>query len=280
MEINQLLLRALAQGRAVTIPGAGSLVVHYQPARQSSSTQVLPPLRTVVFVTDEQGTPLPEMVAAEAPELDFDRWMAEVVTPDGLHMDSVGDLRNGVFTAAPELEQALNPLGREPLFLRPRRRGLCWVFGLIGLFALVFGASMWYMRRVTLIERPLEVPVAAVEPVRTQPETVTVEPTETVVEPTAVESAATSDEITPTASGISYVVWGVYSSEANARRALRELQAALAREGVVGASPRVHFYADKWMVSAFESDSSASASDFIRTHAAPLRVDLWKYTKK
>jgi hypothetical protein len=74
--------------------------------------------------------------------------------------------------------------------------------------------------------------------------------------------------------GRTYVVWGVYSTEENARRAVAEARARLSDTNF-----RIYFFGKKWMVSVFESDSAAECRDFMRNAGAGLK-EVWPYTKK
>lgn len=73
--------------------------------------------------------------------------------------------------------------------------------------------------------------------------------------------------------GRTYVVWGVYSTEENARRAVAEARARLSDTNF-----RIYFFGKKWMVSVFESDSAAECRDFMRNAGAGLK-EVWPYTK-
>ena len=74
--------------------------------------------------------------------------------------------------------------------------------------------------------------------------------------------------------GRTYVVWGVYSTEENARRAVAEV-----RDRLSDTNFRIYFFGKKWMVSVFESDSAAECRDFMRNAGAGLK-EVWPYTKK
>lgn len=74
-------------------------------------------------------------------------------------------------------------------------------------------------------------------------------------------------------SGRSYVVLGVFSTEANARRAVGGLTAGTEIEA------RIYRYGAKWMVSIYESDNRDACLDFIRSKSAQ-HPDLWPYTAK
>ena len=75
-------------------------------------------------------------------------------------------------------------------------------------------------------------------------------------------------------SGRSYVVMGVFSSEANARRAARE---ASSKE--VAITCGVYRFGAKYMVSPFESDDPETCRLFIRAHAERF-PGMWTYTAR
>lgn len=89
-----------------------------------------------------------------------------------------------------------------------------------------------------------------------------------------VTSNAVSGEILRTATGRSYVVLGIYSTVENARRAAKQARNAFGCENL-----QIYHYADKFMVSAYESDSRQECLKYIG-NAAKEVGDLWIYTKK
>ena len=74
--------------------------------------------------------------------------------------------------------------------------------------------------------------------------------------------------------GRTYVVWGVYSTEENARRAVAEV-----RDRLSDTNFRIYFFGKKWMVSVFERASAAEFRHFMRNSGACLK-EAWPYTKK
>ena len=76
-------------------------------------------------------------------------------------------------------------------------------------------------------------------------------------------------------SGMSYVVVGVFSTEANARKFIEQM----VRRAPEMACRAYKFQGSKFMVSGFESADGAEASAFIRDHRAQV-PDLWVYKRK
>lgn len=74
--------------------------------------------------------------------------------------------------------------------------------------------------------------------------------------------------------GRTYVVWGVYSTEENARRAVAEH-----RHECPDLSHRIYRFGPKWMVSIFESDAAGECRAYINREGRGLE-GLWPYTKK
>ena len=80
----------------------------------------------------------------------------------------------------------------------------------------------------------------------------------------------------PTAllSGRHYVVLGVFSTEENARRAVRETEA---KESALRC--RIYRFGGKFMVSPFSSDDAGACAQFIRVQDGRF-PDMWTYTAR
>ncbi|MDE5706778.1 MAG: hypothetical protein K2H69_01165, partial [Alistipes sp.] len=71
-----------------------------------------------------------------------------------------------------------------------------------------------------------------------------------------------------------YVVWGVYTTEENARRAVAEH-----RRERPDLSYRIYRFGPKWMISLFESDAPEECRAYLNGPGRALE-GLWSYTKK
>lgn len=156
-QVARLVGNLLAGGRAVFLPGIGSLHVERQAARRIDRRHVLPPCRTVQFSSQELGTSLvdeiarvlkvngvqPEDPAPEARQV-YDRWIAQVREEQTLTVAGVGVLRFKDFKLDPEFDRRLNPQGHEPVRVQaPRRFDAVLWFGIAAIVCVV-GATAWW----------------------------------------------------------------------------------------------------------------------------------------
>ncbi|MBQ5894775.1 MAG: SPOR domain-containing protein, partial [Rikenellaceae bacterium] len=88
-------------------------------------------------------------------------------------------------------------------------------------------------------------------------------------------SAPDPEAISEMTSGVSYVVLGVFSTEENARKYIKQM----ATRAPDVACRAYKFQGSKFMVSGFESTDGAEATAFIREHRSKL-PDLWVYKRK
>ena len=75
-------------------------------------------------------------------------------------------------------------------------------------------------------------------------------------------------------SGRHYVVLGVFSTEENARRAVRE---TAGKESAFRC--RIYRFGEKFMVSPFSSDDAGVCTQFIRAQGGRF-PDMWTYTAR
>ena len=89
-------------------------------------------------------------------------------------------------------------------------------------------------------------------------------------------AASAQEQDVPTAllSGRHYVVLGVFSTEENARRAVRETEA---KESALRC--RIYRFGGKFMVSPFSSDDAGACAQFIRVQDGRF-PDMWPYTAR
>ncbi|MBR5464599.1 MAG: hypothetical protein IKU77_02245 [Alistipes sp.] len=289
-EVNRLTGDLLAGGERVLLPGIGSLKPITRPARRISKHTIQPPMRAVDFSSEERGLSLVDRIAVaaacspEESEEVYRRWLGYTQQDGVLTIEGVGVLKQHHFYMDPAFESRLNPAGNAPVKVRRRRRGFDWMY-LLGIVAiLVAGAIAWYGYRLmqeqpTPQVEPIEstytpksdsVVVAAVE-TTSAVEAQSQQPTTAPVAPSTVGS---TDAVLRMVSGSYYVVFGVFSSEENARRAV-----ATAANGADPLTCKIYYFGSKWMVSPAMSTDAAEMDAFRRAHSAAY-PDLWIYQAK
>ncbi|WP_290539706.1 hypothetical protein [Alistipes sp.] len=261
-----------------------------------------------VSLVDAIAGVLREAGGSENPEAEaqavYDRWMARVRRADLLTIEGVGVLKFKNFIPDEAFDLRLNPQGREPVRIRVQRRfdWPLWVgIAAIGIAALYGGRELLLFRSGTpetavVAEMP-GVPdnsgeVGAPDLREGASETegsvagdsvaLTGRAASEPSVPDAAPEAETADAHSaqeqgdPMAllSGRHYVVLGVFSSEANARRAGREGEA---REATFRC--RIYRFGGKFMVSPFSSDDAGACAQFIRAQDGRF-PDMWTYTAR
>lgn len=313
-QIGRLIGNLLAGGGEVFLPGVGSLYTERQGARRLNRRSVLPPSRTVAFTSQQQGVSLVDEIARvmredggyENPEAEaqavYDRWIARVHRANLLTVEGVGELKFKNFILDEAFDLRLNPQGHEPVRIRVQRRfdWPLWVgIAAIGIAAVYGGREFLLLypeasEAAAVTEIPaasdsfgtVEAPDAlvgvppAVQPVAGEfaaqagsaaPETPAAAP-----EPETAETHRAQEQDVPTAllSGRHYVVLGVFSTEENARRAVRETEA---KESALRC--RIYRFGGKFMVSPFSSDDAGACAQFIRVQDGRF-PDMWTYTAR
>ncbi len=299
--ITQLLFNALAQRQTVVLLGIGSLRFRRVAAKLEGST-LTPPRNMFRFSSREEGRSLLDMLVDEAGctreegEEAYRRWLHRIKQGHSVVIEGVGRIEDDFFTPSEELERLLNPTSDAPVVLRRHRslRGLWIGLAAVALVA-VAGGAWWYvnmhsapapMRAAQTTEKPAAEVVETADSVATESVVEGVaEPVEEVV-PVAERTqspapenkpapAPATTEIGEMTSGMSYVVVGVFSTEANARKFIEQM----VRRAPEMACRAYKFQGSKFMVSGFESADGAEASAFIRDHRAQF-PDLWVYKRK
>ncbi|MBR4056443.1 MAG: hypothetical protein IKJ12_07265 [Rikenellaceae bacterium] len=297
--ITQLLFNALAQRQTVVLLGIGSLRFRRVAAKLEGST-LTPPRNMFRFSSREEGRSLLDMLVDEAGctreegEEAYRRWLHRIKQGHSVVIEGVGRIEDDFFTPSEELERLLNPTSDAPVVLRRHRslRGLWIGLAAVALVA-VAGGAWWYVnmhsapaptRAAQTTEKPVAEVVETADSVAT--ESVVEGAAEPVEEVVSVAESAQSPapenrpapattEIGEMTSGMSYVVVGVFSTEANARKFIEQM----ARRAPEMACRAYKFQGSKFMVSGFESADGAEASAFIRDHRAQF-PDLWAYKRK
>ena len=265
-EVNKIVFNALADGREIWFPGVGSLVPEFRSAsarqleRPSRRIAFLLSEQRGVSVIDLIARAGACDVAAA--EDIYSRWLDKARVEDGISIPGVGELNHRYFRLDLQLDAVLNPLGHDPLPLKRRYSRLPLYLGVALLCTAAVGYGIWqygeWMRLpfVGDSEKQEVLPVAEVVssvPARTGSETP--EDFEPVAESRPVETSQDDEaagvgtpsegatdagradldaeheapvpEVARMIPGRTYVVWGVYSTEENARRAVAEARALL-----------------------------------------------------
>ena len=171
-QVSNLVYNALAKRQGVVLPGIGTLYSVTVPAEMHKQGVVTPPVNRVELVTDElPGIPhIVDLIAGydqtdpeQAREI-YNRWLAENCSEEGVTIGAVGNIREGVFTPDPGLEEALNPVDtgavRLPGRIDAKRVAMWVVFAVLIGVGISVGAIVWYeyseqMRIVRLSEQPV-----------------------------------------------------------------------------------------------------------------------------
>lgn len=242
----------------------------------------------------------------------YTRWLDKSRSDDGVTIAGVGELKHKWFTLDPNLDAVLNPSGHEAVTLKPRssRAAVTWIVLLLLLGAVGYG--VWWLKDTKMNPVPAEQPqqttvstqeeaqrtagygisrpesdlsasadtestrAAASETLSRPQQRVAGDVADSTAREEAVEPQPTSHPLTVErmTSGRTYAVWGVYSTEENARRAVCEL-----REAHPELSPRIYRYGAKWIVSLRESDSREEIRAYVNRAEGDLK-GIWPYSKR
>lgn len=289
--VNNLIYNTLVKERRVVLPTVGTISVSRVPATLSGS-RVTPPRYKVEFGSTTEGRTITDIIAhyaaidiREAEDI-YRRWLDKSRKDAVITIEGVGTLRHKSFTADATLLAALNPEGDKPLPLRRRRSKLPW---LILLVVLLLGAAVGayiYLSKEVKTEpvsdnitptetpaKPIEVaePTVDVEFEPVEP----VEPIETIVEIPASEEVVTETQLWTEREDLRHwVVVGSYSTEQNAKRAIRDIAAK--NENV---TCDIFKLGSMYAVAAFASSERAECEEFVRSHRKEFK-QAWIHTPK
>ena len=282
-EVNKIIYNMLISGRGVYLPEVGTLFIERQGARRIAKDRLLSPRNVVTFSSQEQAPSLvDEIVAiagcqqAQAQDI-YARWREKTREGNDVTIGGIGVLRGKSFTADKSFAAAINPKGVKTLVVR-RRRSNTWIYIVCGvavaaalaIFALLQWGSEWGLGEQ---KSKYEVQTVVETVVEAEPEMASEAEQATEV----AETANTKTVIKPIESQSSYpyyVVMGVFSTEQNAARAVAQL-----RSKIKEATGEVLPYGDKYMVTAFGSNSRSECNLFIGAYG-DVYPDLWVYNKK
>ena len=294
--VNNLIYNTLTTERRVVLPTVGTLQLCHLPASMSGS-RVVPPRCVVEFSSSTSGRTIVDVIAQSASisvedaEDIYRRWLDRSRNDAVITIEGVGTLRHKSFTTDSALLVALNPEGDKQLRLRRRRSVLPWVVSLILLLGVAVGAYLYLSKEgnaepatnhTTPMERltePIEVaePANSVEVVEESVDVPTepTEPIETVVEiPTPEEVAADNQPWTERDDLRHWVVVGSYSTEQNAKRAMRDI---IAKNEDVTCD--IFKLGSMYAVAAFASSDHAECEEFVRNHRKEFK-QAWIHTPK
>ena len=301
--IDKLIFNLLATRQGFNLPTVGSLSVERRPARQIDRHRIEPPQNLIVFSKKEhpEQPSLCELIARAA-EVDlqeaqrlYNGWLDQVRSGTGILIEGVGEIRQDFFKPSSELNQLLNPTGKESLTLK--RRGQTGKIALIGVSILVCGgvAAALLLGDSTSPEPATseaissELPSTSTRPtlpgdtVRANRPTTSESGIDTLQQQDTTLSALNPSReestdprgIVPVSSELYYVVAGVYSTEKNAETFIAKAQ---------GQHPDMRFTKvgmrnGKIIVSVFSSADQTEA-ERQRARLSAQVPDLWIYKRK
>ena len=312
-QVSNLVYNALAKRQGVVLPGIGTLYAVTVPAEMQKPGVVTPPVNRVELVTDElPGIPhIVDLIAGydqtdpeQAREI-YNRWLAENCSEEGVTIGAVGNIREGVFTPDPGLEEALNPVDTGAVRLPGRidaKRVAMWVViaVLIGV-GISVGAIVWYeyseqMRIVRLSEQPVlpaSVPAAPDSPAVKVPAAagsdssagesgasagvdssaaVPAKQPEPVREPATVPAAKL---VPATAAMHYYVIVGTYSTDQNAEKFIASAQ----KKNDKLEYAKIPMPNGKILVSVFGATAETEANR-MKNEVSGLFPDAWVFKSK
>ena len=312
-QVSNLVYNALAKRQGVVLPGIGTLYAVTVPAEMQKPGVVTPPVNRVELVTDElPGIPhIVDLIAGydqtdpeQAREI-YNRWLAENCSEEGVTIGAVGNIREGVFTPDPGLEEALNPVDtgavRLPGRIDAKRVAMWVVFAVLIGVGISVGAIVWYeyseqMRIVRLSEQPVlpaSVPAAPDSPAVKVPAAagsdssagesgasagvdssaaVPAKQPEPVREPATVPAAKL---VPATAAMHYYVIVGTYSTDQNAEKFIASAQ----KKNDKLEYAKIPMPNGKILVSVFGATAETEANR-MKKEGAGLCRDAWVYKSK
>ena len=312
-QVSNLVYNALAKRQGVVLPGIGTLYAVTVPAEMQKPGVVTPPVNRVELVTDElPGIPhIVDLIAGydqtdpeQAREI-YNRWLAENCSEEGVTIGAVGNIREGVFTPDPGLEEALNPVDtgavRLPGRIDAKRVAMWVVFAVLIGVGISVGAIVWYeyseqMRIVRLSEQPVlpaSVPAAPDSPAVKVPAAagsdssagesgapagvdssaaVPAKQPEPVREPATVPAAKL---VPATAAMHYYVIVGTYSTDQNAEKFI----ASAKKKNDQLEHAKIPMPNGKILVSVFGATAETEANR-MKNEVSGLFPDAWVFKSK
>lgn len=287
-EVNKIIYNMLISGRGVRLPQVGTLYIERQGARRISEDRLLSPRNVVAFSSHEEAPSLVDEIVAIAgcqtsqAEDIYERWKSKTLADGVLTIGGVGQLKGKSFQMEQPFNSAINPKGVKTLVVRrPKRRSNSWLYAACGVCVIVAlcicGYIMWGDSLFPKNDSEKVVAAVPAEQVveATDEEIPAAEPMVSQPEPSV--PTATVPAQTPAVQNrryAYYVVMGVFSTEANADRAIEQVHSKASE-----AKCEVLPFGSKFMVTMYGSDSREDCNTFARSYRE-LFPDLWIYNKK
>jgi hypothetical protein len=287
-EVNKIIYNMLISGRGVRLPQVGTLYIERQGARRISEDRLLSPRNVVAFSSHEEAPSLVDEIVAIAgcqtsqAEDIYERWKSKTLADGVLTIGGVGQLKGKSFQMEQPFNSAINPKGVKTLVVRrPKRRSNSWLYAACGVCVIVAlcicGYIMWGDSLFPKSDSEKVVAAVPAEQVveATDEEIPAAEPMVSQPEPSV--PTATVPAQTPAVQNrryAYYVVMGVFSTEANADRAIEQVHSKASE-----AKCEVLPFGSKFMVTMYGSDSREDCNTFARSYRE-LFPDLWIYNKK
>lgn len=287
-EVNKIIYNMLISGRGVRLPQVGTLYIERQGARRISEDRLLSPRNVVAFSSHEEAPSLVDEIVAIAgcqtsqAEDIYERWKSKTLADGVLTIGGVGQLKGKSFQMEQPFNSAINPKGVKTLVVRrPKRRSNSWLYAACGVCVIVAlcicGYIMWGDSLFPKSDTENVVAAVPAEQVveATDEEIPAAEPMVSQPEPSV--PTATVPAQTPAVQNrryAYYVVMGVFSTQANADRAIEQVHSKASE-----AKCEVLPFGSKFMVTMYGSDSREDCNTFARSYRE-LFPDLWIYNKK
>lgn len=289
-EVNKIIYNMLISGRGVRLPQIGTLYIERQGARRISEDRLLSPRNVVAFSShDEAPSLVDEIVAIAGCQISqaediYERWKSKTLVDGVLTIGGVGQLKGKSFQMEPPFNSAINPKGVKTLVVRrPKSRSNGWLYAVCGVCVIValcicgylmWGDSLFPKNNTENVVAAAPAEQVAEQEVTTE-QTPAAEPTvQSQPEPSAPSVAPAQTPNVQNRRYAYYVVMGVFSTEANADRAIEQVRAKASE-----AKCEVLPFGSKFMVTMYGSDSREDCNTFARSYR-DLFPDLWIYNKK
>lgn len=240
--VGNIIFNTLSSKQGIYLPGFGSLWVEYVSACLSDKNIICPPSNRVNFIPEMKDGAVSLIQKIE--ELGVDRdtaenkykeWLDSAKTLQGISINGVGDVREGIFIPSEELYSTLNPriVNQEAKPSAEKKLSnteKSWIV-LIILFALILAAGWgWWFKN----NRDATVDKNTTTNITTQAQTALPTPlAETTKEtpslkeelPEITNKEAEQAPVKPTVTGTKYyVVGGVFSTQENADKFINDMK--------------------------------------------------------
>ena len=278
IQMNKIIANQLLKRYVVFLPTIGTIRVESRSAKLSKGSEVVPPLNIVEFSSEQSGESLVDTVQrlastdVEKAQDIYDRWLAKVTAEGELRVEGVGVLRDKSFVCDKAFYDRLNPQGAKPVKVT-RKGGDKFIWAILLLSVAVSSYFIVPFIKDAIFNKPNVVAKREITE-NVKPSAVVVdthEDIQVIAEPTPAPKRSGILECEKLTSKRYYVILGVFSTEANAVKAIRE--AKLTQGG------GVYYFGSKFMASAFESDDAAEAKRYKSENRGAFS-ELWIYQAK